>query len=121
MLNTTGMKAMESQDATNDGDKVQGVSPRVYAFRRAMVTLLAFMVVWCGWQVVSPDRADAAQEATPVVTYTVRPGDTIWSYAQEVTPSDQNVSDTVDRLMSLNKLQSAELKPGQRIVVPQQS
>ncbi|KFI45613.1 LysM domain-containing protein [Bifidobacterium bohemicum] len=119
MSDTTSTGSMKSESAVNGDGGAESVPRRVYASRRMLAVLFALAVLCCGWQVVSPDRANAAQEAAPVVTYTVRPGDTLWAYAKEVTPSDKSVADTVDHLMSLNNLRSAELKPGQRIVVPQ--
>ena len=53
-----------------------------------------------------------------LVTYTVRPGDTLWHYAATITPSGGNVSDSVDRLMKINHLDSSDISVGQTINVP---
>nr|WP_236029245.1 LysM peptidoglycan-binding domain-containing protein [Bifidobacterium miconisargentati] len=53
-----------------------------------------------------------------VTSYIVRPGDTLWLYASRITPAGQDVSQTVDRLMALNGLESSSLRAGQRIIVP---
>lgn len=52
------------------------------------------------------------------VTYTVRPGDTLWSYAEAITPRDGDISDNVERLILLNHLSSSDLEIGQSINVP---
>lgn len=52
------------------------------------------------------------------VTYTVRPGDTLWNYATSITPKNGNVSDSVDKLVALNHLSSEDLQIGQSINVP---
>lgn len=53
-----------------------------------------------------------------LVTYTVRPGDTLWHYAATITPNGGNVSDSVDRLMQINHLDSSDISVGQTINVP---
>ncbi|WP_289094535.1 LysM peptidoglycan-binding domain-containing protein, partial [uncultured Bifidobacterium sp.] len=51
-------------------------------------------------------------------SYTVRPGDTLWSYAARITPADGDVWETVAVLEELNDLPSSELTVGQRLIVP---
>lgn len=53
-----------------------------------------------------------------MVSYTVRPGDTLWEYAAQATPEGGDVNDTLDELMRLNHLDSVQLSVGQRIMVP---
>ncbi|HOX53543.1 MAG TPA: LysM peptidoglycan-binding domain-containing protein, partial [Fibrobacteria bacterium] len=56
----------------------------------------------------------AARPTVPVrtISYTVRPGDSLYSIAR-------SRSTTVDTLMQLNGLTQSNLKPGQVIQVPQ--
>lgn len=63
-----------------------------------------------------PARSDTG--ATQVISYIVRPGDTLWSYASSITPAGQDVAETVDELISLNNLESGALRAGQRLIVP---
>ncbi|WEV41575.1 LysM peptidoglycan-binding domain-containing protein [Bifidobacterium sp. ESL0682] len=93
---------------------------RQIAFHRFIVVMVMAVVVFFGWQVVAPHVANSAQSDVNVVSYTVRPGDTLWSYARKITPSNKNVGDTVNQLMDLNQLDSAQLQPGQKIVVPEE-
>lgn len=94
--------------------------------RRRCVALLALFVMLIavfsvrGIGGFAASQADAAPQHQDVVSYTVRPGDTLWSYAEQITPEGENVSDTVDELMQLNDLDSGALNPGQRLVVPAQ-
>lgn len=63
-----------------------------------------------------------AQSSTPaqaVTTYTVRPGETMWSYASDITPAGGDVNETIDTLLELNDLNSTTLQVGQRLIVPQ--
>lgn len=95
--------------------QVSGV-PRL--FRRAAAVACVGALIWSGWNIVMPSHAQSATGPVEVVTYSVRPGDTLWSYAREATPQGGDVSDTVSRLMKLNNLDSAALQPGQTILVP---
>ena len=45
-------------------------------------------------------------------------GQTLWTLAEDGTPADGNVQDTVDRIMSANHLASASVYPGQRLTIP---
>ncbi|MBK9576068.1 MAG: LysM peptidoglycan-binding domain-containing protein [Fibrobacterota bacterium] len=59
-----------------------------------------------------PQRAAKPSAAVRTVSYTVRPGDSLYSIAR-------SRSTTVDTLMQLNGLTQSSLKPGQVIQVPQ--
>ncbi|WEV53438.1 LysM peptidoglycan-binding domain-containing protein [Bifidobacterium sp. ESL0704] len=88
---------------------------------RVVAALVFAVVVFFAWQVIAPHIANSATGDANVVSYTVRPGDTLWSYARQITPENKNVGDTVVEIMDMNQLDSAQLQPGQRIVVPEES
>jgi LysM repeat protein len=88
-------------------------------FHRFVAALMLATVILVGWKFTAPHVANSAEGDANLVGYTVRPGDTLWSYATKITPADKNVGDTVDQLMELNQLDSAQLQPGQRLVVPE--
>lgn len=50
----------------------------------------------------------------------VRSGDTLWSLAVQHGPSRRDVRETIDRIRSLNQLESANLRPGMRLMIPTQ-
>ena len=85
---------------------------------RVLVAAVVSAVAWAGFSLLAPSRADSATLPTEVMSYTVRPGDTLWSYAESITPQGGDVSQTVDELMDLNNLDSSALTAGQRIIVP---
>ena len=87
---------------------------------RVVLLLLATFISWFGWSEFSTAPAYSESGAMEVQTYTVRPGDTLWSYAADITPANRDVSERVDEIMQLNHLDSPVLHPGQVIVVPQQ-
>lgn len=92
---------------------------RQIAFHRFVAVLMLAAAILVGCKIAAPRIANSAEGDANLVGYTVRPGDTLWSYATKITPADKNVGDTVDQLMQLNQLDSAELQPGQRLVVPE--
>lgn len=56
-------------------------------------------------------------EPTAAVTYTVAPGDTLWSVAATVAPAE-DVREVVAGMVELNSLQSATIHAGERLFVP---
>lgn len=88
---------------------------------RAVVALFATVSMWFAVGALLPTPAQSREGARPVHTYTVQPGDTLWSYAARITPEGSNVNDTVESLMYLNNLDSANLYVGQRILIPVQA
>lgn len=60
--------------------------------------------------------ARSSHGAAPERTYVVRPTDTLWSIAERRYPGD--VREGVWRLEQRNRLHSAVLLPGQRLVLP---
>ncbi len=81
---------------------------------RVSVVLFAIAVAWI---VIMPKVAVSAAPEK-FVTYTVRPGDTLWGYAASITDKNGNVSDTVEHLAEINNLSSYDLQVGQTINVP---
>lgn len=59
--------------------------------------------------------SDAAVSAT--VQVIVQPGDTLWSIAKGAAPGD-DVRATIERIATLNNLDSKSVVPGQTLVVP---
>jgi predicted Zn-dependent protease len=50
---------------------------------------------------------------------TVRPGDSLWSLAAQHVPSDGSVQDAVDRIIAINHLRGALIRPGEELRVPE--
>ena len=85
---------------------------------KLFIRFIVFAVLTCfAWFVFMPKPAVSAVSKS-FVTYTVRPGDTLWSYAKSITDKNGNISDSVDYLMQLNNLDSPDLEVGQSIRVP---
>ncbi|QFZ80525.1 LysM peptidoglycan-binding domain-containing protein [Bifidobacterium breve] len=85
---------------------------------KVMAVVLAAALAWGGFATLTAEPARSDTGATQVISYIVRPGDTLWSYASSITPAGQDVSETVDELISLNNLESGALRAGQRLIVP---
>lgn len=85
---------------------------------KVMAVVLAAALAWGGFAMLTVEPARSDTGATQVISYIVRPGDTLWSYASSITPAGQDVSETVDELISLNNLESGALRAGQRLIVP---
>lgn len=70
---------------------------------------------------VPASRAVSAMNAQPmpvaVTSYTVQPGDTLWTIARRLDP-DGDARVGVDRLMRLNSLRSGTVYPGRTLQIP---
>lgn len=69
--------------------------------------------------VVAP-QAFAQDESMPSAsdTYVVADGETLWSIAEAITPSSRDVRDTIETVKSMNLLDSANIRPGDQLLVP---
>lgn len=85
---------------------------------RVTVLVLAVLAVFAVLGSLTPVRADSASTPIEVESYIVQPGQTLWSYAEMVTPEGGDVNESMDELMALNHLDDASLQVGQRIIVP---
>lgn len=80
---------------------------------------VAVLVVAVVALVVAP-QAFAQGDSSPSAsdTYVVAEGETLWSIAQAITPAERDVRDTVDTVKSMNLLDSANIRPGDQLLVP---
>ena len=122
MLTMQSRTAAQSLRSTSQAKRQGKPSGRTRLTVRGKVVLLLLvtLISWFGWSGFSTEPAYSEPGAMEVQTYTVHPGDTLWSYAADITPANQDVSQRVDEIMQLNHLDSPVLHPGQVIVVPQQ-
>jgi len=82
-----------------------------------LVTLAAVLVagVFLGaGSVATQERG----ESVPSSVVMVAPGETLWDIASRITPSGEDVRDTMYDIKRLNALPSSALDAGQRIRVP---
>jgi hypothetical protein len=61
-------------------------------------------------------QGDSSHSASD--TYVVSEGETLWSIAQAITPPSRDVRDTVATVKSMNLLDSADIHPGDQLLVP---
>ncbi|GEK20647.1 LysM peptidoglycan-binding domain-containing protein [Cellulomonas xylanilytica] len=85
---------------------------------RAVLWILAAVVVAAVTLFASQASADAPVAAQEVVRHVVQPGETLWQIAESVSAPSQDVRDVVVELVALNELPDAGLMAGQVIVVP---
>ena len=85
---------------------------------RALVRAGSVLVALTAFFSAQSAAADAPGSATPVVTYTVAPGETLWQIAGTVAAPGQDLRDVVAELVSLNELPGAGLQAGQQILLP---
>jgi predicted Zn-dependent protease len=83
----------------------------------AFFLLLSFMLVSVSSALHNASQAGTAHASSATRFVTVEPGQTLWQIALRVAPRD-DPRDTVDRIRSLNGLETTTVLPGQRIVVP---
>jgi hypothetical protein len=52
-------------------------------------------------------------------TVTVRPGDNVWSLAEQRVPKDADIQSVVDDIIAVNHIGGAGIVPGQRLRIPE--
>ncbi len=79
----------------------------------------AVLVVAVVALVVAPQAlAQGASAPAGSNTYVVAEGETLWSIAQSITPASGDVRDTVATVKAMNLLESADIRPGDQLLVP---
>ena len=87
---------------------------RLVVFLVALTAALVAGVVLGAGSVATQERGMSA----PTTIVHVAPGETLWDIASRITPSGDDVRDTMYDIKRLNALASSALDAGQRIRVP---
>jgi LysM repeat protein len=99
------------------------VKLRASTFRRRLLIPSAqavgsvLVLLLSGVATVSVIAANEELHTARTTTYVVQPGDTLWNIALSV-DKQHDTRAVVDEIQRLNGMSSAELKPGQVLVVP---
>jgi hypothetical protein len=90
-------------------------------FRTVVILLLAAFLLLVAPALVRDQALGRVESrvaySTQRVSYTVRPGDTLWSIAQRIAPG-RDPRPVVDQLIEDNHLQGGDLQVGQAIDLP---
>ena len=86
--------------------------------RLAVVSSLSILLI-AGFSFFSGATAGSEESVstTPYVKITVKPGETLWSIASNLSGSGDR-RDLVDELIEVNRLKSPEVVAGQKIYIP---
>lgn len=106
-----------SQVSTGIAHRGANIS-KLFKSRRSCITILAIIsfIIIIG-AVLMPHIA-VSKEKVNLVQVTVEEGDTIWKIAQVYTPHGDDVRELVYYIKQLNSLTSAQIYPGQVILIP---
>ncbi|MBD9266743.1 MAG: LysM peptidoglycan-binding domain-containing protein [Bifidobacterium bifidum] len=85
---------------------------------KIVFSMMGALLCLCMIGLLMPQVARSVPDPSAVYSYTVQPGDTLWSYASAITPDGGDVRDTIDDLISLNHLDGVSLQVGQQLKVP---
>ena len=65
---------------------------------KIVFSMMGALLCLCMIGLLMPQVARSAPDPSAVYSYTVQPGDTLWSYASAITPDGGDVRDTIDDL-----------------------
>jgi len=85
--------------------------------RVVISTLVASAIVAVGLLFAGPGAQAGAEAGATAPGYTVLAGETLWSIAQELVPG-QDPRITIEQLMRANNLRSADIRPGDVLLLP---
>ena len=68
---------------------------------------------------INAGGATATNSSTPLTRVTVVGGETLWSLARQVAPN-ADPRDVVADIMSVNRMSSADIQPGEQLAIPAQ-
>lgn len=89
---------------------------------RAVITLLVSLPLVIALLSLSLNgggaTATSGDSAAAVTTVTVEAGQSLWSLATTIAPGE-STADVVADLMAINALESASVRPGQQLIVPE--
>ncbi len=113
---TSGQGRRSSKKAVGKGPPVpylHGVSTtHKYSRRRVVAALLAAIVAVA---LYAGTRAEAGQ---PHGSYTVAPGDTLWSVAIKHYPPSEDPRVAVEAVRKVNGIEDYRIRPGERLEIP---
>ena len=58
-----------------------------------------------------------SNEEAEIISYTITPGETLWSIAKEYTPANKDITQTIYEIEKLNNLDNATIYAGQTIQI----
>jgi hypothetical protein len=88
--------------------------------RGVLLTLVAApLVVLALYFGINAGGAIATGASTPLSTVTVAQGETLWQLARQLAPS-ADPRDVIADVMSVNRLSSTDVQPGQKLAIPAQ-
>ncbi|NCV83721.1 MAG: LysM peptidoglycan-binding domain-containing protein [Actinobacteria bacterium] len=95
------------------------LTPRGRALARLAVVSSLSILLLAGFSLFSGASAGSSDSVstTPYMKITVKPGETLWSIAANLSGSGDR-RDLVDELIEVNRLKSPELVAGQKIYIP---
>jgi LysM repeat protein len=68
---------------------------------------------------INAGEATATSSSTPLAKVTIVNGETLWSLAKQIAPT-ADPRDVVADIMSVNRLTSADIQPGEQLSIPAQ-
>jgi len=95
------------------------LTPRGRALARLAVVASLSILLLAGFSLFSGATAGSQDSisSTPYMRITVKPGETLWSIAANLSGSGDK-REMVDELIEVNRLRSPELVAGQKIYIP---
>lgn len=87
-------------------------------FGRLLIALLLSVACLASLAMVTMPHLRPLAATQRLLEVTVDNGDTLWGLAARYSPSTRDIRHTVNEILKINSLATAELQPGQVILIP---
>ena len=91
---------------------------RIKSKFRFIVSLIIISVIATSFNIITGLCNSSAITETQYANVAVEYGDTLWAIADDYTPEDTDIRETIYQICKINNIDASELRPGMILKIP---